>query len=661
MKNLFSAFLLAFLTAGSVQALDLNTKMGKPTDEEMKMTQYDLDPDAKAVILYSETTARFDYNDAMGAFHLIYFCKERIKVLTPEGVEAGNVKIPYYDLESTNRSEEDIRSLKVSTYNLVGGKVERSKMSNDLKTEERIDKTNCQLKFAAPNVKVGSVIEYEYELHSDYYFSPNTWYAQGKYPVLYTKYEIASPDWFVFNCYSGGICHLDYSKHDDPFSIFVGGGQRLSTTAICHTFVGKELPALNDGDFLYCTEDYSTRVEHELRAIDIPGAITRNYNTSWGALGYSLYKDDDFGGRYKMDNPLAEEQKALGLTSDMSVEERTFKLRELLWSHYKWNGNHAIWGASARSIRNDKDHELNMGSMNFVMMSMLRDAGITAYPVVTSRRSKGRLPNFPSSRYFNDMALRVATSDSTCFYLDPTAEGYPIGTLPAELLVTKGVVVYTDQAETVDLSHVSDGRIVSGIQATIAADGTLTGTAGIAYRGEDAGAFRESFRAAKDSTVFAQRRVTDDNMEIESYSLQEARANTEQVKEQITFRQELQKAGDHLYVNPFFFIDLKSPFSAETRQLPVEWPYASSLRSAITIEIPEGYEVEALPKAKNAQFDSDMYFRTRISSAENIVNISVNMVRKNMLITPDMYEELRSYYSDIETATQEMIVLKKKE
>lgn len=660
MKKLFSALLLATLTAGSAQALVLNTKMGKPTDEEMKMTQYDPDPEAKAVVLYSEMYARYDYNDALGDFRLLYFCKERIKVLTAEGVEAGNVKIPFYDPESTNRHEEEIRGLKVTTYNLEGGKVVRTKMSNDLRTEERIDKTNCLVKFAAPNVKAGSVIEIEYELTSDYYFSPNTWFAQGEYPVFYTLYEIATPDWFLFGCYPSGICHLDYTRHDDNFAIFIGGGERLSTTAICHKFVGQELPALEDGDFLYCSNDYSTRVEHELRAINIPGSIVRNYNTSWGSLGYSLYKDDDFGGRYKMDNPLAEEQKALGLTSEMSVEERTARLRDLLWSQYKWNGSHAIWGASARKIRNDKDHELNMGSMNFVMMAMLRDAGITAYPVVTSQRSKGRLPDYPSSRYFNTMALRVLTSDSTGFYFDPTTEVYPVGSLPPELLVLKGIVVYTDHAEVVDMSHAGEGRIMAGVNATIAADGTLTGIADIAYRGENAGSFREDFRAAKDSSEFAQKRVTDDNMEIVSYSLQDARTNTEQVKEQIGFRQELQAAGDHLYVNPFLFLNLKSPFTAEARLLPVEWPYASTLRFSITIELPEGYEVEALPKAKVAQFDDGMSFRSRISTAENKVVISVNMVRKNMLIAPDMYEELRSYYSDIESTTQEMIVLKKK-
>lgn len=652
---------LLFMAAGNVFSLERNVKMGKPTDEEMTMTAYDPDPEAKAVVLFSETEVHYEFNIGLGDFRLVYYHKERIKVLAAEGVEAGNGEITFVDPEEPGDSKEFVNGLKVTTYNMEGGKVVKSKMSGDLQNKERIDKYSVRIKFAAPNVKVGSVIEYEYRLNSDFYFSPKNWYAQGDYPVFYTRYSIAVPDWFGFRCYSGGMCHLSGSRSEDHFSISGLSINPITTTANVHVFEGSELPALKGNGFIYCEKDYCTRVEHEMSYIQMPGQILKNYNKSWTSLAYSLYKDGEFGARYKMKNPLAVEQKELNLPADMPAEEKVERLRQLLLENYKWNDSYSIWGASSRQIRNDKDRELNMGSMNFTLMSMIRDAGLKVHPVVMSRRSKGRLPIYPSSRYFNAMALRVDTSDSTYFYVDPTAEGYPVGVLPPELLVNTGIVIYTDYAKQVDLHNSSDGRINSAVHATISADGTLKGHADINYLRQSAGAMRASYRAAKDSVEFAQKRATDDNVTITSYQINNVKDHTSSVKEVIDFTQDLQVAGDMIYINPFLFVDAKSPFTEEKRMLPVEFPYANSMRQSISLTLPEGYDIEALPKSKSLNFNDGMFVRTKISGSGNTINISYNYMRKDMLIPVDLYENLCAYYGEIESTTQEMIILKKKQ
>lgn len=659
-KLVFLAAALA-LASSTVNALERNSKMGKPTMEEMEMTTYAPDPEADAVILFSDTDVRYDYQPNTGQFQLIYYCKERIKVLTQEGAKAGNVSLHYFDPESTSEIEEDIRGLKVSTYNLENGKVVRTKMSNDLESSERIDRNNCQVKFAAPNVKVGSVIEYEYKLYSNYFFHPNTWYAQREYPVFYTQYMIGVPDWFTFFCYPSGICPLVSTRGVDTFTVHVGT-QTISTTEIQHKFSGSELPAMKDVDFVFCVDDYNTRVEHELKMIALPGSFTKSYNETWLDLAKQLAEDEDFGARFKMQNPLAEEQKALALTEDMTIEERVDRLRELLLSQYKWNGSYSLWGASARKIRNDKDRELNMGSLDFVMMAMLRDAGINATPVVMSRRSKGRLPLFPSSRYFNAMVLQVETSDSTYLYVDPTAEGYPVGTLPPDLMADQGLVVRSNGATIVNLGKVAQGSTVYAVQARVSDDGNeMTGSVDIAYRQENAGSVRESFRAAKDSVEFAQKRMSLDDLEISSFTISEARANSDQVKEHYEFQQQLQNTGDHIYVNPYPFLSLTSPFTAETRMLPVEWPYAVSTRYVITINIPEGYEVEEVPKSKSIKLNDEMTVTSKIAIQPTSILVRLNLSRQSTIMLPDKYQDLRSYYADMEAMTQEMIVLKKKQ
>ena len=75
-------------------ALEVNKKMGKPTDEEMNMTVYAPDPDAEAVKLYSSTDVQFEVRTD---FIVVYRVKERIKVLKPEGTSAADVTILFFD------------------------------------------------------------------------------------------------------------------------------------------------------------------------------------------------------------------------------------------------------------------------------------------------------------------------------------------------------------------------------------------------------------------------------------------------------------------------------------------------------------------------------------------------------------------------------------
>ena len=114
MKSYLTLILTATLVltqANDALALERNTKMGKPTQEEMQMTVYEPDPDADAVVLYSRTDAQYEWGS--DDFRMHYYYRVRIKVLTPEGVDKGNVEIAYYNPEDAIRSEEKI-------FNMVG-------------------------------------------------------------------------------------------------------------------------------------------------------------------------------------------------------------------------------------------------------------------------------------------------------------------------------------------------------------------------------------------------------------------------------------------------------------------------------------------------------------------------------------------------------------
>ena len=116
----FLLILLSLILPLEVVALDVNKKFGAPTAEEMSMTVYEDDPEATAVILYSHTEAKFE--QVGDNFGIVYKVKERIKILKPEGIEQGDVKVVFYDPAKETRDER-VSRIKATSYNLEGGKV----------------------------------------------------------------------------------------------------------------------------------------------------------------------------------------------------------------------------------------------------------------------------------------------------------------------------------------------------------------------------------------------------------------------------------------------------------------------------------------------------------------------------------------------------------
>ena len=104
--------------------------------------------------------------------------------------------------------------------------VKTSMKKSDMKTT-KLDDTSYQLEFTVPNVKVGTVIEYEYTIHSQLYWQLRDWYAQCDIPVVYAKLDMNIPNYLLFNIEEQGIQRLSctcstgmlrYKLESDPLA-----------------------------------------------------------------------------------------------------------------------------------------------------------------------------------------------------------------------------------------------------------------------------------------------------------------------------------------------------------------------------------------------------------------------------------------------------------
>ena len=122
--------------------------------------------------------------------------KTRIKIYKKEGYKWADQSQKYY---IDGSSKENMRFSDAVTYNLVNGKIEKTKLKSDGDFDEKINKYWGRKKITLPNVKEGSIIEFEYTLQSPNVSTIDEWYFQEEIPVNYAEYTTKIPEYFNYN------------------------------------------------------------------------------------------------------------------------------------------------------------------------------------------------------------------------------------------------------------------------------------------------------------------------------------------------------------------------------------------------------------------------------------------------------------------------------
>ena len=119
--------------------------------------------------------------------------------------------------------------------------------------------------------------------------------------------------------------------------------------------------------------------------------------------------------------------------------------------------------------------------------------------------------------------------------------------------------------------------------------------------------------------------------------------------------------GSHIYLNPFVIpVMSESPFKAVTRTLPVEYPYKHMLNMVTSLELPDGYEIEEMPKPLNITTeDKSLSVRVNYVLQAGKLVVQYRFTVGKTLFLPAEYDFLRQFYDSLVEKCNEMVVLKK--
>lgn len=678
MRKLFilCAFLLLFLSPvhsqqATTATIEPNLKYGKPSKEELSLTSYAPDTTATAIYLFHQGQSDFVYHDG---FQLTTEHWVRIKILKPQGVSYADVSVPYYSPTDRDEGQERASDIEGCSYNMENGKCIKTSMKRESISFERINNLYKMLKFSLPAVKEGTVIEYHYKLYSDYFSHIDNWMMQEELPMLYNQYKITIPHVFIYNIELRGKDYIQVKQRDSSIHATereggsVGGVSKdFTVSAQETTFTSRNLPAIRqDEPYCWCPEDYKVQVSFDLQGTQFTPNEYKPYSQKWEDVDNQLLKPENtqFGKYLSFPNPFRPETKQ-AYNSEMSFEEKIICAFQILKKKMAWNGRYQLYSKELEKVI-PKGNGSN-ADLNFILISILKDFGLEAYPVVLSRRSSGMLPyNFPSLQKLNTFIVAVYDINKQKYvFLDGSMDVPALNILPLELSVNKARILspkVKEEKKWVNVMALADNKSFMKIEARMEGNQVKGHRSTILY-GQEAVEYQANEKHKQDSIVSAPESNTSQKNKLTVTNLKVKKQENDWalIEEEFDFVLQTDQTDSHLYINPMLFPQLKSnPFIQTERVLPIEFPYPYKFTMLTTLTLPEGYEVEETPQPQVIRTEGDgLQCKYMIQRQGNTISLNYIFHLKEPIFLTEQYKQLQELWTKVIEKNNALIVLKK--
>ncbi len=633
------------------------SKFGNATMDELKMTTYEKDSTAEAVVLHKDVYLAYKYDNNKG-FLFEYTQREKIKILKPEGHRWADQHVRYYVKDRS--TAEEIVGLSATAYNLENGKIVKTKMSKDNIFEEDMEGKWKQTKFTIPGAKVGSVIEYKYTISSPFFYELRDFVFQSSIPTDYVKCEAIIPEYWIYNVnFQGDVSLVSAKKEQENLSFSIRDKYQTHDhrcTGDKYLYIGHDLPAIKNEPHLWTVDDYIATNTFELKATNFPGSFHKNFTTSWEEIDKDFKEMSGFGGNLKHSGWFKNE---ITPTPNPNLEQAS-EIRQLIANKVQWNDTNAAYTSK---LKNALEKGVgNSADMNFLLINALTAGGIDAFPVLLRTRKAGRLPyTHPSASAFNYMITGIQI-DTMLYYTDASDKFSGWNILPQKSMVQQARAIRGLRGDWVDLSTISTGTVF--LQTAVQfKDSQAEMTVNEVRKGMDAYNARHTFATFDNEEKFIEKMQEKENCEIDNFEITGYSDIDDQFRVQYLKKTDLPLTGDHFYYTlPLANLYTENPFKAETRSFPINFDYLRAYIQALEIEIPDGYEVAELPNSERIILENNtLSYIYTIRVVNNKILVNTKYQLRELTFLTDQYDILKEFFAKMLLKNKEQIVFKKTE
>lgn len=643
------AALVTMIIQMSAQTVTLNKRFGKVSKEELEMTEYKPDSAAVAVVLYENRNIQVDLS-AGGAFVKDVDVHMRIKILKEEGTEWGDFSVMKYVSQSV---PEIVTGIEVVTYNLENDKVVPTKMSREFIYTEDVSSSFQKISFYAQDVKVGSVIEMKYSIHSDRFWEIDDIYFQKTIPVNWVESQVSIPGFFTFNKKLHGSLPVQYDSKLEPKNLF---GYQYEM--VVDKFVAVDLPAFKYEPYIYYPRQYFSFVTYDIRSLRLPGMDTKYYGVSWDDVD-NTYVNSQIMTRFRAQCQFKEQVAAL--PEEGTDIEKIASAVSLVKDNVVWDEKYKVFPEPVGQVV--KARSGSNADINCLIAGCLREMGYTVDMVLIKMRSSGMLLDFqPERNPYDTFILRVTGSDGSQYYLDGGSPHGYINVLPPDLLVTNARLVRPNvPGEWVDLTRLTRNGTTMTVATTLTDDLRLSGEYTCKETGNTSYSTKESYSESDDEQDYISEIETDLAIEIDDITFGQMKEYSSSSQTEYKFHKDLDASGDFVYINPFLVkFHSADTFQSLQREFPIDFPFTYSLTYIFTFTIPEGYAVDQIPENRIFKFQPlASTARCSCTVNGNTVQMVYNFSQNKMVCGPEYYQDIRSYWKLLADIYDVVLVLKK--
>ena len=634
-----------------------------PTPEELAMTAQPEVPGAPAVYLNREETT----DDHLHMFSIYV----RLKVLTERGKNFANVELPYTTVSGGGGYTVD--AIRGRTVHADGTEIPFTGKPMQKMVEKSGDFKYMAKVFTLPDVQVGSIIEYRYQLRNDdnYYRAPD-WYIQSD---LYTRkaHYLWKPTGktLVTNDDRGQLTNGIAWTSILPLGTAIQE-TTLPAAGVLHD--AQEMIALDVHDIPPAPEEemmpplksFTYRVLFYYAPYRSQDEYWKNEGKHWAKL------QDKFIGPGPAVKAAVQELTGSGDTQEQKLRKlyaAVMKLENTSFTRQRSGAEEKANGLSQVKTTDDvlERKRGNNDQINALFVAMARAAGMKAYVIAVTNRDRSLFsPSYLSLRQLDD-DLAIVTVDGKEQFFDPGSRYTPYGRLAWKHTYANGIR-QTDGGGSALASAPGEPYTASKVQRVanlkMDTEGVVTGTVKLTYTGNPALRWRQEALTGDETGLkrdlkTAGQEMLPGGMEVEVASVEKLTEYEDPLTVVLNVKGAIgSPTGRRLLVPASLFeVNTRPLFSHEKRELPVYFHYPEVVQDAVRINFPASFSVESLPSGAKEKLTQAAAYAMTTEKTPTSVTVRRDYVLGQFGFSKTEYPDLRTFYAKMESKDQEPIVL----
>lgn len=301
-----------------------------------------------------------------------------------------------------------------------------------------------------------------------------------------------------------------------------------------------------------------------------------------------------------------------------------------------------------------------------LLVTMLREAGLKAYPVlIGTKKSYNLSPDFPTSTFNHCIAVLV--SEDKEIFLDPTAETASFGDLPIGDQNRRVLVIKDDgyKIEETPLYPASHNLLVQGIKIKLNNDESIFSqknnfTYGYYDQGQRYWLLYTQPELIQDALTSVAQGISI-GAKLDKYRIENLNDLNKPVVLMYSFSgpEYLTSAGSLRIMPQLAFVDT-SMVSKPKRKYPLDLEFLDTKESSLEMDIPKGFIIKSLPDSVSAE-NSWFTFKVEYSYKDSKIVFKQRLEKKKEEIMLDEYRQFKHSVESLARSVKQRIVFEKKE